>query len=67
MINKTDMLSSVEKDTQYLKETREYINNLKSNLIEKILVLQQSKKTGVNSKEADAHTRNKFLLATEEN
>jgi len=67
MINKTDMLNSVEKETQYLKETREYINKLKSNLIEKILVLQQNKKTGVNSKDTDANGRKKFSLSAEAN
>lgn len=65
------MRVSVEKETPYLKETREYIERLKDNLIKRILVLQQNKNTGINSKEfsqnANANASNKFLLATKEN
>lgn len=63
------MLRSIEKETQYLKETREYINHLKNDLIEKILFLQQTKKTGSNAQEltqnANPNDLNKFLLAAE--
>jgi len=66
-----DMRVSVEKETPYLKETREYIESLKDNLIKRILVLQQNKKTGINSRElsqnANATASNKFLFVTEEN
>ena len=65
------MLRSIEKETQYLKETREYIDNLKNNLIEKILDLQRNKKTGISSKElsqkANANNLDKFLLAAGKN
>ena len=65
------MRVSVEKETPYLKETREYIESLKDNLIKRILVLQQNKKTGINSGEpgqtANANAYNKFLLVSEEN
>jgi hypothetical protein len=66
MINKIDTLSSVEKETQYLKETREYIDNLKNILIEKILGLQQNKKKEIRPQpDANANTLDKFILATE--
>ena len=65
------MLRSIEKETQYLKETREYIDNLKNNLIEKILDMQRNKKTGISSKElsqkANANNLDKFLLAAGKN
>jgi len=67
MTNKTDTILSVERETQYLKETREYINNLKNDLIERILVLQQNKRPVLNPKDANAKGLNKFLLAAEEN
>jgi hypothetical protein len=68
MINKIDTLSSVEKETQYLKETREYIDNLKNILIEKILGLQQNKKKEIRPQpDANANTLDKFILATEKN
>ena len=67
MTNKTDTILSVERETQYLKETREYINNLKNDLIERILVLQQNKRTVLNPKDANAKGLNKFLFAAEEN
>ena len=64
-----DMRVSVEKETPYLKETREYIESLKNNLIKRILVLQQSKKKAINPGELsqNANASNKFLLVTEEN
>ena len=67
MTNKTDTILSVERETQYLKETREYINNLKSDLIERILLLQQNKRPVLNPKDANTKGLNKFLLAAEEN
>ena len=67
MTNKTDTIRSVERETQYLKETREYINNLKSDLIERILLLQQNKRPVLNPKDANTKGLNKFLLAAEEN
>ena len=38
--------TSEDKVSQYLEETRDYIERLKNNLISKILIEQQTKKNG---------------------
>ena len=49
MINEENIQISEDKVSQYLRETREYIERLKNDLLKKILLLQQNKKTGIDS------------------
>ena len=46
MLNKKGTQITEDKVSQYLEETREYIESLKHTLIQKILTLQQSKNAG---------------------
>ena len=43
MLNKQYIQITEDKVSQYLKETRDYIERLKKNLIKKILIQQQTK------------------------
>ena len=43
MLNKQYIQITEDKVSQYLKETRDYIERLKKNLINKILIQQQTK------------------------
>jgi hypothetical protein len=44
MINRTNVQIAEDKESQYLEETRRYIESLKNSLIKKILSLHQGQK-----------------------
>ena len=63
MLNKQYIQITEDKVSQYLKETRDYIERLKKNLINKILIQQQTK----NNKEnlIGLNTDNALSVTTE--